>query len=100
MEAFAGFDWDDANRGKCLKHGVSRAEIEALLRGPVMVRPDAAHSRSETRFQAVEKNGAGRSVFLVFTIRTLNGDRYIRPISARYMHHAEVEAFEEANSGI
>jgi hypothetical protein len=29
-----GFDWDDGNRSKCQKHGMSIAEIEALfLRG-------------------------------------------------------------------
>jgi uncharacterized DUF497 family protein len=27
------FDWDDGNRTHCRKHGVSIAEIEALLRG-------------------------------------------------------------------
>ena len=26
-----GFDWDAGNRDKCQKHGVARAEIEALL---------------------------------------------------------------------
>jgi hypothetical protein len=27
----SGFDWDDGNRAKCQKHGVSIAEIEALF---------------------------------------------------------------------
>ena len=33
----AGFDWDDGNREKCRKHGVSLAEIEALFHGVVRV---------------------------------------------------------------
>jgi uncharacterized DUF497 family protein len=40
----SGFDWDDGNREKCQKHGVSIREIEGLFAGPVMVLPDAAHS--------------------------------------------------------
>ena len=29
----ANFDWDDGNREKCQKHGVSVTEIEAFLSG-------------------------------------------------------------------
>jgi len=29
----AGFDWDEGNREKCRKHGVSLAEIEEILTG-------------------------------------------------------------------
>jgi hypothetical protein len=32
MEAFAGFDWDDANRSKCQTHGVPIAEIEGVFK--------------------------------------------------------------------
>ena len=28
---FDGFDWDDGNRDKCQKHGVSIGEIERLF---------------------------------------------------------------------
>jgi predicted DNA binding CopG/RHH family protein len=44
MEAFAGFDWDDANRSKCQKHGVPIAEIEAVFQGRFRVAPDTKHS--------------------------------------------------------
>ena len=27
----SGFDWDEGNKSKCQKHGVSIAEIEALF---------------------------------------------------------------------
>jgi len=36
----SGFDWDEGNRGKCEKHGVAIAEIEALfVRGPALRLP-------------------------------------------------------------
>ena len=31
----AGFDWDDGNLAHCLKHGVSRPEVEGLFSSPV-----------------------------------------------------------------
>src|SRR5271170_2071366 len=37
---FDGFDWDEGNRAKCQKHGVSVAEIEGLFRRPVVILPD------------------------------------------------------------
>jgi uncharacterized DUF497 family protein len=37
-----GFDWDDGNRSKCEKHGVSIAEIETLfVRGPRVAPPQS-----------------------------------------------------------
>lgn len=83
MGPFAGFDWDDGNRDKCRKHGVSPGEIEGLFLGPLMVRPDVAHSHVENRFLAIGKSRRGRHVFVAFTIRNKDGRRYIRPISAR-----------------
>jgi predicted DNA binding CopG/RHH family protein len=59
----AGFDWDERNRAKCLKHGVSIAEIEALLRGEPHVAPDPRHSAAEDRFIAVGRNAQGRALF-------------------------------------
>jgi uncharacterized protein len=38
-EAVSGFDWDEGNREKCRKQGVSIAEIEALLSGGLRVAP-------------------------------------------------------------
>lgn len=91
----AGFDWDDANRDKCRKHGISLAAIESLFRRPVSVFPDPAHSTVETRFKAIGTTDDGRSVLIVFTLRRRGGDTLIRPISARYMHRKEIEHFEE-----
>ena len=41
---FGGFDWDSGNLQKCLNHGVSRAEIEALFRHEVYVVRDSVVS--------------------------------------------------------
>lgn len=95
--AIAGFDWDRGNRSKCLKHDVSAEEIESLFLRPIMILPDQAHSLTETRFRAIGKTVTGRHIFLVFTIRDKQGKRYIRPISARYMHSKEAQHYEKEN---
>jgi uncharacterized DUF497 family protein len=98
---FIGFEWDEGNREKCRKHGVSRSAIESLFTGAgVAVLPDAAHSQQEQRFRAIGRTRAGRAVFVVFTLRHIEGEVLIRPISARYMHTKEVQAYEKDNPGI
>lgn len=92
--AVAGFDWDAANWPKCGKHGVSRAEIEAVLSGTPLVRPDRYPADAEARFDAVGVSGKGRHLFIMFTIRVKNDKRFIRPISARYMHRKEIDHYE------
>ncbi len=94
---FAGFDWDDGNLEHCRKHGVSRSEIEGLFASPVIVLPDTGHSEIEPRLRAIGGTRHGRAIFLVFTIRERNGRRYVRPITARYMHKEEIEAYEKEN---
>ena len=92
-----GFDWDDGNRSKCQKHGVSIAEIEALfVRGP-RVAPDPKHSADEHRLIAVGKTGTGRPLFVAFTMRAKEGRQLIRPVTARYMHAREIAAYEKAD---
>ena len=90
----AGFDWDEGNWPKCGKHGVSKAEIEHVLRGSLFVLPDRYPQDKETRFDAVGQNADGRYVFVVFTLRNKAGQRLIRPMSARYMHRKEIENYE------
>jgi predicted DNA binding CopG/RHH family protein len=48
----SGFDWDDGNRSKCQKHGVSIPEIEHLFTGAPMIAPDIGHSARDDRFIA------------------------------------------------
>ncbi len=95
MGAIAGFDWDNGNRKKCQKHGVSIAEIEALFSADVGIRPDPDHSYAEPRRRAVGRTETGRYVFVVFTIRERGGVRLIRPVSARYMHRKEIDHYEK-----
>ena len=97
---FEGFDWDEGNRTKCQKHGVSIAEIEGLFSGSVRVGPDAKHSVDEQRFRAMGVGGKGRHVFLVFTWRTKDGRRFLRPVSARYMHKQEIAKHAKKGSGL
>jgi uncharacterized protein len=94
----SGFDWDDGNRAKCQEHGVSIAEIEALFaRGP-RVAPDTKHSADEDRLIAVGKTSTGRPLFVAFTMRTKEGRRLIRPVTARYMHAREIAAYEKESA--
>jgi uncharacterized DUF497 family protein len=92
--ASASFDWDDGNRKKCEKHGVSVGEIEALLSGTPRVAPDQKHSKAEGRFIAVGRNARRRPIFVSYTLREKDGQLVIRPISARYMHRKEIENYE------
>ncbi len=91
----AGFDWDEGNRLKCQKHGVSQAAIESMFRGSIAVLPDPLHSKAEARFKAIGRSDDGRWIFVVFTLRTRRGRRLVRPISARHMHKKEVKHYEK-----
>lgn len=96
----AGFDWDAGNITKCENHGVSCAAIEAVFHAGPGVAPDVAHSVAEQRFVATAPipegmTGAGRGIFVVFTMRQRNGMRLIRPISARYMHKKEQRRYDQ-----
>lgn len=92
---FSGFDWDEANRRKCQKHGLSIAEIESLFGGSVVILPDAEHSQAERQFRAIGRTSRGRPVFVVFTERGEGQRMNIRPISARYMHRGEASNYEK-----
>lgn len=98
MQTFSGFDWDNGNREKCQRHGVSITDIEALLRGNPGIAPDLKHSDEEDRYIAVGRNPAGRSMFVAFMYRMEGAARLVRPISARYMHKKEAEQYEKKNS--
>lgn len=94
-----GFDWDDGNREKCLKHGVRQAEIEALFRTPdLSVSDDREHSQHEPRFLALGQLQTGRYIIVAFTLREKGREVCIRPISARYMHEKEVKKYEKENT--
>ena len=94
----SGFDWGEGNRKKCLKHGLSIAQIEALFANGPRLAPDPKHSEGEDRLIAVGRTKAGRPVFVAFTLRTKDKRRLIRPVTARYMHTKEIEAYEKESS--
>ena len=80
-------------RDKCQKHGVRVEQIEALFQRPMSVFPDSGHSTRETRYLGIGRID-GRHVLVAFTIRVMAGERFIRPISARFMHAKEVKHYE------
>ena len=89
----SGFDWDDGNWPKCGKHGVSRSEIESVIRETRFVVDDP--NPGEKRLRTAGRVAGGRYVFVVFTLRPVEKETLIRPISARYMHVREIEFYEE-----
>jgi uncharacterized DUF497 family protein len=91
---FDGFDWDEGNRAKCQKHGVSLAEIEEALSTIRFVVDDPF--AGEKRYRTVGRTREGRHIFAVFTLR---GSK-LRPISVRYMHVREVASYEEGLAGL
>ncbi len=93
---FSGFAWDNANRSKCQKHGVSIAEVEHVLaHAATLIVPDLKNMRVEPRFLAIGRTAAGRYAFVVFTPRQTRGEILMRPISARYMHRKEIKKYEQ-----
>ena len=98
LENCTGFDWDEANTVKIWeRHRVTRAEAEDIFfHQPFVVRSDVRHSKTEKRYYALGQTGAGRRLFVVFSIRR----RLIRVISARDMNRNETETYEryEENS--
>ncbi|MGR3219942.1 MAG: CopG family antitoxin [Candidatus Anammoxibacter sp.] len=66
-----GFDWDEGNREKCQKHGVSIPEIESLFKNDLlMVFSGKKCSGTEKRLIAVGKTEGKRSILIVFAMRT------------------------------
>ena len=89
-----GFNWDDGNRDKCRKHGLTVEEIESAFRRSMRVYADPAHSASETRYIGIGTSASGRYLLVVFTHREIADQRLIRPISARFMHVKEIDHYE------
>lgn len=87
------FDWDEGNWPKCGKHGVTKAEIEHIVRGARYVVDDPNPTEKRLRTFGVTEDK--RYVFVVFALRYFGELIKARPISARYMHDKEVKAYEE-----
>jgi uncharacterized protein len=96
MAEAAGFDWDDGNREKCRKHGLSIDEIEQILaHSESFIVPSLRSADYESRFIAIGRTTEGRWAFVVFTPRQDEGRLIWRPISARYMHKKEIARYEK-----
>ena len=88
---FEGFDWDAGNVTKNSKHSVEPEEAEAVfLNEPLLVVPDAKHSKSEVRWRALGRTEK-KHLLVVFTIRR----KLIRIISARTMNKKERAVYEK-----
>lgn len=96
IASLQGFDWDRGNRAKSrFKHGVEPAEAEeAFFNQPLLLQVDPGHSRGEDRFQLLGRTGAGRRLFVAFTIR----GNFIRVISARDQSRQERRIYEKAKA--
>ncbi len=88
------FKWDKGNLDKSYaKHGITPKEAEEIfISEETFVVPDVKHSQKEDRFIILGKSAAGRSLFVVFTIRK----NKVRIVSTRRMHKREVEKYEKA----
>ena len=96
----SGFDWDEGNRDKIQKHGLSLVEVELFFEQDIMIAPDEQHSQDELRYLGVGRGLNDRAMFVVFALRKKNGKTLIRPISARYMHTKEANRYDEENTKI
>jgi uncharacterized protein len=90
------FDWDTGNWPKCGKHGLAKADIEAVFTSGE--KPILDQTTDELRFRIVGPTPGGRMAFVVFTIRHREGSNLVRPISARYMHAKEIKRYEQTKA--
>jgi uncharacterized DUF497 family protein len=90
---YDGFDWDEGNTGK-VEERVAIEVVEDFFKQKILIKEDTRHSLSEERFLAMGYTKEGRCFFVAYTIRTKGAEKLIRPISARYTHKKEEEAYE------
>ena len=90
---FDGFDWDEGNRDKNLKHAVHGWECEQVFfNEPLIILDDPIHSVAENRSAAFGKTDSERQLVIIYTMR---GPK-IRVISARDMNKKERLYYENA----
>ncbi len=92
-----GIEWDEGNRLKCQKHGLSTDDVEhALMEGIDFIFRGHRNSITEGRYIAVGKVKNGRPAFVALTLRIAeSGSLLLRPVSARYMHEKESRKYEK-----
>lgn len=87
------FEWDHGNLDKSFaKHGVTPKESEEIfLDENVRVATDIKHAQKESRYIAFGNTFTGKTLFVVFTMRS----NKIRVISARPASRKERKIYEE-----
>ena len=90
------FEWDEGNSPKSwVKHKVSTDEQEqAFFTKKKIIIEDQKHSQQEKRFLMYSQTSKGRRLIIAFTIRTIDKQQKIRPISARPMNKRELALYE------
>ncbi len=84
MEKLHGLEWDSANVGHILRHGVIPAEVEDAVSHPHVVVP-GRNVRDETRWKLFGGTASGRHLLVVFTNRA----NWFRAVTAYDMNAAE-----------
>ncbi|OGV63031.1 MAG: hypothetical protein A2283_14915 [Lentisphaerae bacterium RIFOXYA12_FULL_48_11] len=88
---FHGFEWDNGNLDKNLKHSVRNSECEQVFfNEPLVILDDPKHSIVVDRYAAFGKTDDERLLTVVFTMRGTK----VRVISARYMNKKERQFYE------
>lgn len=86
------FEWDEGNRDKNVKHGVTNQEAEEAFRDKKKrLFKDHVHSQSEERYRIIGKTKTDRLLFIVFTLRKTK----VRIISARVINKKEAYLYEK-----
>lgn len=88
-----GLDWDSGNIIK-IEARVSVKVVEDFFKQKLLIKEDPRHSWNEKRFLAMGYTRDVRCFIVAYTIRFKEGQRLIRPISARYTHKKEERAYE------
>jgi uncharacterized DUF497 family protein len=84
VDDLVGCDWDAANVGHILRHGVTPFEVEDVVGRPHVTIP-AKTVGGEVRWKLLGKTTAQRYLVLVFTIRR----KRFRTVTAYEMNSAE-----------
>jgi uncharacterized protein len=84
MDQIDGFDWDAANVGHILRHGVIPFEVEEAAGRAHVVIP-ARTIKRERRWKLFGKTASGRYLVVVFTIR----EKLFRTVTAYEMNTAD-----------
>ncbi|HXB98219.1 MAG TPA: BrnT family toxin [bacterium] len=91
---FSGFVWDEKNLDQNLaKHGVDRANIEAMFRHGARWFRDDQDGHAGARCLAMGRDARGRPMVVAFDLLTLGPTPLLRPISARRLKVKEARRY-------